>query len=76
MRKASEYIKSVVDSISGIKSGQIFFTTDGDADPLLFAAWWPWGDGIHISLRIGASDSSLSDGDIKNLLAEWFQLNL
>ena len=76
VRKAPAHIKSIADSISGIETGQIVFTTNGGADPVLFAAWWPWGDGINISLRIGVSDSSLNEEDKKNHLAEWFELNL
>ncbi len=76
VRKAPRHIKGITASISGIETGQIVFTTDGDADPVLFAAWWPWGDGINISLRIGVSDSSLNEEDIKNHLTEWFELNL
>ncbi len=76
VRKAPAHIKSIADSISGIETGQIVFTTNGGADPVLFAAWWPWGDGINISLRIGVSDSSLNEEDKKNHLAEWLELNL
>ena len=51
VRKAPNHIKSIAASISGIESGQIVFTTDDLAGPVLFAAWWPWGDGENISLR-------------------------
>jgi hypothetical protein len=76
VRKAPENIKSIASSISGIEKGQIVFTTDDNEVPVLFAAWWPWGDGINVSLRIGVSDSSLNEEDIKNHLVEWFELKL
>ena len=76
VRKASARIKSIADSISGIEKGQTVFTTDDTTYPVLFAAWWPWGDGMNISLRVGISDSSLNVEDIKNHLAEWFELKL
>ena len=76
VRKAPNRIKSIAASTSGIERGQIVFTTDDLAGPVLFAAWWPWGDGENISLRIGVSDSSLNEEDINNHLAEWFELNL
>ena len=76
VRKAPARVKSITDSISGINKGQIVFTTDDIADAVLFAAWWPWGDGMNISLRIGISDSSLNAEDIKNHLSEWVGLKL
>ena len=37
----------------GLRGGQALYTLDPAAEPLLFAAWWPWGGNTTFSLRIG-----------------------
>jgi hypothetical protein len=49
---ASQLEKNLAQSFFGIQKGQILFTTSDD-DTLLFCAWWPWGNGSNVSLRIG-----------------------
>ena len=71
IRKSPAGVKSIADSVSGINKGQILFATDDTIGPALFAAWWPWGDGTNISLRIGISDPSLNKEAILKQMAEW-----
>ncbi len=40
------------DTFGGLQSGQLLFTTDPNQDVFICGAWWPWGDGDTISLRI------------------------
>lgn len=39
----------------GLRMGQALFTSIPDGVELLYAAWWPWGGGQRISLRVGVS---------------------
>jgi len=56
----------VLDAIShfgGLMPGQLLFTSDSDPDFLLCCAWWPWGDGETISIRVAPLAKKLSDDD-------------
>jgi hypothetical protein len=64
-------------SAFGVIPGQRIFTTDDSAGRTLFAVWWPWGDDVNISLRVGlfvAADQDTARERIKNLLSGWFHL--
>lgn len=67
-----EYFKRVFGIIPGQK---IFASTDGSGT-ILFAVWWPWGDGNKISLRVGLyNGNDTTDMDlIKDSLSQWFQI--
>jgi len=60
INKAPDSVTTIIDSFGGLMSGQLFFTTDPNQDALIFGAWWPWGDGETISIRIGSFDERLS----------------
>jgi hypothetical protein len=47
----------------GLQRSQRLFALDLDDDPLLFAAWWPWGSGTTFSLRVGCSASDAAQGE-------------
>lgn len=54
-------VKALVGSYGGLRAGQRVSWgsnggdagADGPSAPAAFALWWPWGDGVTISLRIG-----------------------
>jgi hypothetical protein len=56
----------------GLRSGQMLLCTEGNEDPLLFCAWWPWGGGKTISIRIGVV--AAAPGDHANAIKTWFGL--
>ncbi len=43
--------------------GQLMFTSEPDRDILLCFAWWPWGNGSTISIRVAAYQKAMSDED-------------
>lgn len=55
---APERIVELSNDWGGLRPGQKMFTCDPSEDPLLFAAWWPWGSGTTFSLRISCITSS------------------
>lgn len=74
---APEAIMDVVNNVFGIQPGQILFNSDDQNDLILLAAWWPWGNGASISLRIGLfqpKEQAISPADMEKLLREWFSL--
>ena len=34
-------------------SGQLLLLSDSATDVLIYCAWWPWGNGLTISIRVG-----------------------
>jgi hypothetical protein len=63
-------------SVFGIIPGQKIFTSTDGTGTMLFAVWWPWGDGNKISLRVGLyNDSDTNHPEyFKESLAKWFQI--
>ena len=72
---ASGLIGELANSFFGISPGQIIFTSEQGAGLILFAAWWPWGNGSTISLRIGIfslEERTFDKDKKKKHLTEWF----
>ena len=49
---APEAVLIAADSLGGLRPGQILLTSDPADDPFFLAAYWPWGNGTTISVRI------------------------
>ena len=52
IREAPDIVQMCNNNFGGLRSGQLLFTTDPSQDVFVCGAWWPWGDGETISLRI------------------------
>lgn len=55
IRNAPKRIADVSAAWGGLRHGQKMLTFDPSDDPLLFAAWWPWGGGMAFSLRVSCA---------------------
>jgi hypothetical protein len=74
---APEIITSLIKALYGISPGQVLFHTDQETGIILYAAWWPWGNGVNISLRIGIyqpQEKIFKKEEIEKYLKEWFSL--
>ncbi len=74
--KAPPNFTAYFNRIFGIVPGQKIFTAAEATGTILFAVWWPWGDGIKISLRVGLfEDDETSPPDhLRDLLCRWFHI--
>jgi hypothetical protein len=59
--------------LGGLRSGQMLLTAFGrSAGPTLWCAWWPWGSGARISIRIGvltdASETATAQATLRSAL--------
>lgn len=76
LKKAPKEIKGLIKKLSGLQKDQrLFLATEGENH--LFCAWWPWGDGKRVSLRIGlysANSGGLDEKEGDALLKEWFSI--
>ncbi len=73
--KASDTVQAVISQLGGLMSGQLLFTSDPEKDALIFCAWWPWGDGQTISIRIAPVFKIQSDSEIAErtrIFKSWF----
>ena len=58
IKTAPERVRHVSGVWGGIMSGQRLHVLDPDTDPMLFAAWWPWGNRLKASLRVSCQARS------------------
>lgn len=74
LSRSPEAIQEVAETVGGIRADQRLYTlrTGGRLSP--FALWWPWGDEITISLRVGLAGYS-SDQDYQRLQREFNALS-
>jgi len=54
IRKAPDIVRTGAGEFGDMRSGQLLFTSDPEGNVLILAAWWPWGDGEVVSLRIAS----------------------
>jgi hypothetical protein len=60
---APDVVQKINIHLGGLRSGQLLFTSDPNRDAFIFCAWWPWGGGNKISIRIGPSYKKLLDSE-------------
>ena len=60
---APDAVRAIKDDLGGLMAGQVLFTADANRDGSIFCAWWPWGDGKTISIRVGLWSKTLSDAE-------------
>jgi hypothetical protein len=70
-------VQTITDRLGGLMAGQLLFTSDPGLDTLVFCAWWPWGDGKTISIRLApafAKSLDLEKAEQINRFRGWFEL--
>ena len=74
--QAPASVQEAAKSWGGLRGDQRLFVLDPAADPLLFAAWWPWGGATTFSLRVGckAQSDQIAQAEILTALRGWFSL--
>ena len=74
LARAPEAIQEVAETVGGIRADQRIYTTQTGGRLSPFALWWPWGDEITISLRVGLAGYT-SDQDFQRLQLEFNALS-
>lgn len=67
---APAIVRALDDQLGGIRSGQLLFSSDPSQESFVFGAWWPWGDGETISIRIAPYDRRLSEAEEAKLIEQ------
>ncbi len=50
--RAPADVRAIKEYCGGLMPGQILFTPDSGQGEFVFCAWWPWGNGRTVSLRL------------------------
>ena len=58
---APDMVQTINEHLGGLWPGQQLFTSDPGGESFTFCAWWPWGDGKTISIRIAPFYQTLSN---------------
>jgi hypothetical protein len=66
--KAPIVVRAIDKHLGGIRSGQLLFNTHPNQEAFIFCAWWPWGDGDTISIRMAPVDKTLSETEEADLV--------
>ena len=77
LRAAPAQVSQVARSLGGLRSGQMLLTAFVDSPgPMLYCAWWPWGSGARISVRIGCAPGTgpLDPSEPDASLRRWFDV--
>jgi hypothetical protein len=73
VRDAGARVRSLADDMGGLREGQVLLTARvSDAEPMLFGAVWPWGNGKNVSLRVGCDSGGAERGEWVTRLKAWF----
>ena len=74
---APDSLRAIHNLLGGLREGQLLFTSDAQGDAFIFCAWWPWGDGKTISIRIAPCYKQPSDSEKvekARRLKGWFRM--
>lgn len=70
-----EALAPLAGASGGLRAGQRLFATAGEGGAWLVGAWWPWGNGQTISLRIRLVDASVTPAAVhEQPLRSWFDI--
>ncbi len=60
-------VQYVVRKLGGLMPGQRLLVSDRESAAFIFCAWWPWGSGQRISIRVGAGGEGVSTDEASGL---------
>ena len=67
---APQVVRALDEHLGGLRSTQFLFSSNPSNDVFVFCAWWPWGNGMTISLRIAPFNESLSNPEEEKLIEQ------
>jgi hypothetical protein len=67
---APQIVKALDEHLGGLRSMQYLFSSDPSNEVFVFCAWWPWGNGTTISLRVAPFNGSLSNPEEDKLIEQ------
>lgn len=65
--RAPSALQDLAERTGGLRSGQMIFASAVAGSTYLYGLWWPWGDGITTSGRIGLGGSGATQSALQRL---------
>jgi hypothetical protein len=65
--RASPTLREIAERTGGLRAGQIITVSGGAGTGFAYSLWWPWGDGMTTSARIGLGGSFASESALEKL---------
>ncbi len=75
LARAGSDLRRVAERTGGLRMGQLLLTTRHPTPIIVFGLWWPWGDGMTTSFRVGV-DGLDWDDDPNPAIREMFEVQL
>jgi hypothetical protein len=72
---APAHIRDLAEHVGGLRPGQSLFSGLGIGRVFAYGLWWPWGDGVSISLRVGLSGID-DNHDMMNRFRDVFGISM
>lgn len=66
---APDAVVQVKKSLGGLMPGQLLLVSDDALTAFIYCAWWPWGNGQKISIRVAPFGEDMSAEDKATLVA-------
>jgi hypothetical protein len=71
IHQALPAVRDLAEKTGGMRSGQILFASAAVGRAFSYGLWWPWGDGMATSLRIGVGGPEATQ-DVQARLRDTF----
>jgi hypothetical protein len=67
IQSAPQGLRDLAERTGGLRSGQLIFASPAVAGIFGYGLWWPWGDSITTSLRIGLAGPNAREDAFRRL---------
>jgi len=65
--RAPPALRDIADRTGGLRAGQTILVSNAPGSGFAYALWWPWGDGMTTSARIGLGGTFASESSLEKL---------
>jgi hypothetical protein len=67
IQRALPPLRDIAERTGGLRAGQFIFTSASIGPNFAYGLWWPWGDGMTTSLRVGLGGSGVREEALQRL---------
>ncbi len=65
--RAPTALREIAERTGGLRAGQVITVSSAPTSGFAYALWWPWGDGMTTSARIGLGGTYGTEGSLEKL---------
>ncbi len=65
--RAPPPVRDLAERTGGLRAGQLILVSNAPGSGFAYALWWPWGDGMTTSARIGLGGTFGSEASLEKL---------